>query len=151
MSISRTFVWAAQPGDDLFAIPVPFSPKPVFGRINAPVIVVIGGHSYRSTITNMGGSPWVPFRKSNREAAGIGSDARNIEVTLTLDEAERMVEMPADLTAALAAVPGARTAWDKLSFTRRREHVEGMENAKRAETRESRIGKAVDAVKPPIK
>jgi uncharacterized protein YdeI (YjbR/CyaY-like superfamily) len=83
----------------------------------------------------MGGSPWVPFRKSNRAAAAIGDDARDIEVTLTLDEAERMVVVPDDLAAALAAIPGARETWDKLSFTQRREHVEGIEGARRAETR----------------
>lgn len=147
MSISRHFVWTPNPGDDLFAIPLPFDPRPVFGRLNAPVIVDIGRHSYRSTVTNMGGAPWVPFRKSNRAAAGIGDETHAIEVTLTLDEAERTVAVPADLAEALAAIPGARDVWDKLSFTRRREHVEAIENAKRAETRESRISKAVDAVK----
>ena len=147
MSVSRTFVWAPKPGDDLFAIPVPFDPKPVFGRTNAPVIVAIAQYSYRSTITNMGGSPWVPFRKSNRDAAAIGEIATDIDVTLTLDEAERIIDVPDDLAVALGAVAGAREVWDKLSFTQRREHVEGIMGAKRMETRESRIVKAVDAVK----
>ena len=147
MSISRTFIWAAKAGDDLFAIPVPFNPRPVFGRINAPVVVTIGRYNYRSTITNMGGSPWVPFRKSHRAAAGIGDDARPIEVTLTLDEAERTVDLPEDLATALAAIPGARAQWDRLSFTQRREHVEGIESAKRLETRQSRVAKAVAAAK----
>ena len=147
MSISRTYLWEPKPGDDLFDIPVPFDPKPVFGRTNAPVIVAIGQHSYRSTITNMGGSPWVLFRKSNRAAAGIADDAADIEVTLTLDEAERTVAVPDDLAAALDAISGAGAAWDKLSFTQRREHVEGIEGAKRAETRASRVAKAIEAVK----
>jgi hypothetical protein len=147
MAVSKSYIWEPRPGDDLFAIPVPFDPKALFGRINAPVVVTIGKHSYRSTITNMGGSPWVPFRKSNREAAAIGDDLRSIEVTLTLDEEERTVEVPDDLAAALAAIPGARDVWDKLSVTARREHAEGIEGAKRAETRASRVAKAIEAVK----
>jgi hypothetical protein len=147
MAVSRTYLWQPKPGDDLFAIPVPFDPKALFGRTNAPVVVAIGKHSYRSTITNMGGSPWVPFRKSNREAAAIGDDLASIEVTLTLDEAERIVAVPEDLAAALAGITGAREAWDKLSFTARREHADGIEGAKRPETRASRVAKAVEAVR----
>jgi uncharacterized protein YdeI (YjbR/CyaY-like superfamily) len=92
----------------------------------------------------------VPFRKSHREAAALDDDARSIEVTLTLDEAERIVAVPDDLAAALAAIPGAREAWDKFSFTQRREHVEGIDGAKRAETRASRLAKAIEAVKARI-
>ncbi len=149
MGISRSFVWEPKPGDDLFAIPVPFDPKPLFGRTNAPVLVVIGGHSYRSTITNMGGSPWIPFRKSNRAAAAIPEHG-GVEVTLTLDEAERTVELPDDLAVALDAIVGGRAAWDAMSFTARREHVEGIADAKRPETRDKRLGKAIEAVKARI-
>lgn len=146
MAISRSFVWSPAPGDDPFAIPVPFDPKPVFGRVNAPVLVAIGGHSYRSTITNMGGSPWIPFRKSHRAAAAM-PESGGIAVTLTLDEAERTVELPDDLATALAAIEGARTVWDKMSFTSRREHVEGITQAKRPETRAKRLDKAIESVK----
>lgn len=147
MSISRTFLWEPKPDDDLFAIPLPFDPKAVFGRMNAPVVVAIGKHSYRSTITNMGGSPWLPFRKSNRAAAGISDDLRSIDVMVTLDDAERTVELPDDLAHALAAIPGARAAWDALSFTHRREHVEAITEAKRPETRTKRLHKAIEATR----
>lgn len=146
MRIARTFLWEPAPGADLFAIPVPFDPRAVFGKLRAPVVVTISGHSYRSTITNMGGSPWVPFRKSHRAAASLPQSG-GIEVTLTLDEAERTVAVPDDLAAALAALPDGQAAWDALSFTQRREHVEGIIDAKRAETRAKRIGKALDAVR----
>lgn len=150
MGISKRFVWKPKPGDDLFAIPVPFDPKPAFGRTNAPVIVAIGGHSYRSTITNMGGSPWIPFRKSNRTAATF-PDSGGVEVVVTLDEAERTVDLPDDLAVALDAIGGGRAAWDAMSFTTRREHVEAIIDAKRPETRAKRLDKAIEAVKVRIK
>lgn len=145
MGLSRSFIWETAPGDDLFAIPVPFDPQPVFGRTRVPVIVTIGGHSYRSTITTMGGSLWVPFRKSNRAAAGI-PDHGAIEVTLTLDEEERTVEVPGDLAIALTEAD-VMAHWDKLSFTARREHVEGIEGAAKPETRARRLARAVEAAR----
>ncbi|MBT2189371.1 YdeI/OmpD-associated family protein [Sphingobium nicotianae] len=150
MSITRRFVWQLKPGDDLFAIPVPFDPKPVFGRTNAPVVVTIGAQTYRSTITNMGGSPWIPFRKSNRAAAAI-PESGPVEVTLTLDEAKRVVELPDDLAAALGAIDGAQAAWDAMSFTAQREHVEGLIEARRPETRAKRLDKAIEAVTARLK
>ncbi|WP_337824363.1 YdeI/OmpD-associated family protein [Amycolatopsis sp. A1MSW2902] len=47
------------------------------------------------------------------------------------------------MASALAARPGARAAFDKLSFTAQRERTEAVTSAKRAETRERRIAKIV--------
>jgi uncharacterized protein YdeI (YjbR/CyaY-like superfamily) len=69
-----------------------------------------------------------------------------VEVGLELDTAPRDVEVPPDLAVALAAVPGARQAFDALAFTHRKEWVRSVEDAKKAETRERRIAKAVEAV-----
>ena len=51
-----------------------------------------------------------------------------------------MVE-PADFARALDADPIARTAYDRLSYSRRREHVLAIESAKKAETRTRLIEK----------
>ncbi len=130
--------------DDEFQIALPFDPKAVFGSARAPVVVAINSHSFRSTVTMMGGSPWVPFRRSNRKAAGVAVGVP-FEVTLTLDTAPRTVDAPADLRAALEAA-GAWARWEKLSFTHQREHVEAIEGAKKPETRERRIVKCVEMV-----
>jgi len=146
MAISRRFTCTIPADDDGFgAITMPFDPREVFGKARAPVVVTIGAHSYRSTIANMGGPPFVPLRKSNREAAGLGPGMR-FEVELTLDEAERTVDVPDDLAAALDAIPGARTVWDKMSVSHRREFAEAIEQAKKPETRTKRVEKAVEAV-----
>jgi hypothetical protein len=123
------------------AIPVPFDPKEAFGKVRAPVVVTLNGYVYRSTIAAMGGPYFVPLRQSHREAAGIAAgDA--VEVTLALDTAPRTVDAPADLRAALEAA-GAWDAWCRLSYTHQREHGEAIAEAKRPETRERRIAKAV--------
>ena len=51
-------------------VPVPFDPKPLFGKVRAPVRVTLNGYTYRSTIAAMGETVCIPLRRSNREAAG---------------------------------------------------------------------------------
>jgi uncharacterized protein YdeI (YjbR/CyaY-like superfamily) len=50
---------------------------------------------------------------------------------------------PADFARALDADPVARTAYDRLSYSHRREHVLAIESAKKAETRARLIEKAL--------
>jgi uncharacterized protein YdeI (YjbR/CyaY-like superfamily) len=50
---------------------------------------------------------------------------------------------PADFARALDADPVARTAYHRLSYSRRREHVLAIESAKKAETRIRLIEKAL--------
>ena len=151
MADRQRFTWT--PGDTpetLFAVPLPFDPKAVFGKNRVPVVVNINGHSYRTTVTHMGGPPWLPLRESNREAAGVTSGVP-VEVVVALDEEVRTVAVPDDLAAALAALPGGQETWDKASFTHRREYVEAIEDAKKPETRQRRLEKAVEFVMGRIK
>jgi hypothetical protein len=125
-------------------IRLPFAPRDVFGKARPPVRVTLNGYTYRSTVFDMGDGPFVPLRMSNREAAGV-SPGQTLDVTLELDADKREVAPPDDLLAALQAAPGAMDGWALLSFTFQREHVEGVQGAKRPETRTKRIGLAVDA------
>ena len=126
-------------------IPVPFDPRPVFGKIRAPVNVTLNGYTYRSTIASMGNGPCIPLRRSHREAAGL--DGREtLKVTLALDVEKREIKPPPDLAKALRAVPRAWDRWHALSYTRQREHVEAIEGAKQAATRARRIKAAVARV-----
>ena len=127
-------------------IPVPFDPKPVFGKVRAPVTVTVNGYTYRSTIAPMGeGFNCIPLRKSNREAAGL-EGGETVSVTLALDEEKREIDPPADLKKALKAVPPAWDRWQELSFTHQREWADAIEEAKKPETRAKRIADAVREV-----
>lgn len=53
------------------------------------------------------------------------------------------IALPADALAALEATPGARAAFERLSYTHQREHVEAILEAKKPETRARRIAKMV--------
>ena len=126
-------------------IPVPFDPKPLFGKVRAPVTVTVNGYTFRSTIAPMGGVTCIPLRKSNREAAGL-EGGETVSVTLALDTTPREVEPPADLARALKAAPPAWDRWQELSFTHQREYAEAVEDAKKPETRAKRIADAVRAI-----
>jgi hypothetical protein len=145
VSKSYTTVILSDPdGSSMTAIDVPFDPKPVFGKVRAPVIVKVGKYAYRSTICIMAGKWWVPLRKSNREAAGVEA-GQQVRVTLTLDEALRTVAPPADLRRALKAA-GMLKVWQAMSFTHQREYAESVAEAKKPETRRRRIEGCVAAL-----
>jgi hypothetical protein len=144
--ISKTFETTIIREGSMCFVPVPFDPKPIFGRIRAPVKVTLNGHTFRSTIAAMGGVVCVPLRKSNREAAGL-EGGETIEVTLELDTGTRSVELPADLKDALRAAPPALERWNDLSYTHQREYAEAIEAAKRPDTRRRRIDAAVSAIR----
>lgn len=127
------------------AIPVPFDPRTVFGKVRAPVVVTLDGYSFRSTIAAMGGECFIPLRKSHREAAGLEGD-ETLSVTLALDEGPRTVQPPADLARALKAIPLAWERWRELSYTHQREYAEAVQEAKKDETRLRRIESAVRAI-----
>jgi hypothetical protein len=107
-----------------------------------PVVVNVNGFEYRSTIASIGGKFLIPFSAARREETGIiGGDA--IDVELTLDTAPRVVEVPDDLQKALNASPAAAAAWQKLSYSNRKGHVDGVLSARAAETRARRIAAIV--------
>ena len=106
------------------------------------VVVNVNGYEYRSTVAPMGGKYLLPFSAERRKESGIqGGDP--IDVELTLDTAPRTVEVPEDLQTAINSSATAAAAWDKLSYTHRKEHVRSVIDAKKAETRTRRIAAVV--------
>ena len=73
------------------------------------VQVTVNGHRYRSTVAVMGGRFLLPLSAQNRAAAGVAA-GDEVTVDIELDTAPRVVEVPADLAAALDAEPAARAA-----------------------------------------
>jgi hypothetical protein len=140
--IAKTFrATVVQKGSMCF-IPLTFDPKAVFGRVRTPVSVTLNGFVYRSTIAAMGGPPFIPLRRSNREAAGV-EGGQSVRVTLALDTEKREVKPPADFARALKAAPPAWDRWQAFSYSHQREHVEAIGQAKKPETRSRRIERAV--------
>ena len=104
------------------AIEIPFDVREVSGKARPAVQARVNGHEFRSTVAVYGGRYWLGLNKQVREAAGVAPGDR-VTVELELDTGERTVDLPDDLAQAIEEV-GVRGAFDSLSFTHRREHVE---------------------------
>jgi hypothetical protein len=109
-----------------------------------PVSVTVGGHTYRTTVAPMGGAFWIPLAAGHREAAGVAA-GDEVDVVVELDSAPREVALPEDLSAAMD--DAARTAFEGLAPSHRKEWVRWVEEAKKSETRAARIEKTVEGLK----
>ncbi len=107
------------------------------------VRAVIAGQPYRGSLMPMGdGTYCLGVLKSIQEAAGV-KQGDTVTVELELDKAPRVVDLPADLAKAIARDKKASAAWEKLSFTNKKEMARGLEEAKKPETRERRLAAAI--------
>jgi hypothetical protein len=132
-------------GKTATGIEVPDDVIAAFGTSKRPAVTVtINDHSYRTTAVRMGGRFLVPLSAENRTGAGV-SAGDEIDVDITLDDAPREVSLPDDLAAALDAE--ARANYDALPYTHRKEWVRWVEEAKKPETRATRVAKAVEGLR----
>jgi hypothetical protein len=107
------------------------------------VLVDVNGYQYPNTVGVMGGKFMVSVSAAVRKATGLkGGDA--IRVTLTVADTLRYVSIPPDLEAAFKSNRPARAFFDTLSNSLQRYHVDNINAAKTDDTRQRRIGKAVD-------
>lgn len=103
-------------------------------------VTIDGSYSFVYTIGVMGGRSMIGFSAAHRAASGFGG-GDEVEVSLELETAPREVVLPPELAEALAADPDAAAAFDKLSYTFRKEHARAITEAKSDETKQRRLQK----------
>ena len=132
-------------GGDVCAIDIPFDVEKTFGaRGRVPVRGTLNGAPFRSSVFRMGGDcHFMVVNREMREAAGVRG-GETVPVTMERDTEARTVTPPTDFARALKTNEKARSLWEKLSYTHKREHVEHIEDAKKPETRQRRIERAVE-------
>jgi Domain of unknown function (DUF1905)/Bacteriocin-protection, YdeI or OmpD-Associated len=124
-------------------VAMPLDVEKEFGtRGRVPVKVTFDSEPYRGSIVPMGGRHLLGVRKDIREAIGKSVGDR-VAVSLERDTAERVVEIPPELAAALRRNAAARKRFDALSYTHRREYVEWIAGAKKEETRTRRVERTI--------
>lgn len=108
---------------------------------------VIAGHPYRGSLMPIGdGSYALGVLKAIQQAEGLKhGDA--ITVELEVDMAPRTVEPPADLQKLLTRDKRAAAAWERLSFTDKKEIARSLEDAKKPETRQRRLASALSKLR----
>jgi hypothetical protein len=110
------------------------------------VVVTVNGYSYRTTVASMGGRFLVPLSAENRSVAGVAA-GDEVEVGIVVDDAPRETPLPPDLAAAFAIEPEVSSFFEGLAASHRKEWVRWIEDAKKPETRQTRLEKTVSALR----
>lgn len=129
---------------------VPIDARVVWGEARPPVAGTVNGVAFRSRLSVYGGRTLLGLNKEIRTAAGIAA-GDTVDVVLDRDDAPREVEVPDALQAALDDDATARSAFDALSFTHRREYARWIAEAKREETRARRSARAIEMLRAGVR
>ena len=116
------------------------------GAKRFPVLATVNGYPWRTSVTRMRGEFLLGLNRAVREEAGVQA-GDTVEVSVELDEAPREVVIPEALERALAGDAAARAAFDALAYTHRKEYARWVETAKREETRDRRVGQALEMLR----
>ena len=134
-------------GSEVAALRPPFDVPTVFGtKAQVPVRGTINGYPFRSSLCNMGEGHMMVVNATMR-AGGKCKGGDTVDVEMQRDREERVVEVPADIKKVIASNKTAQATWESLSFTHKKEWVRAIVEAKREETRQSRMQKMMDALK----
>lgn len=126
-------------------IEFPFDTQELYGTTGRiPVKAMFDGVEYRGTMVKYGTPKHIlVIVKDIREKLGKAYGDL-IDVTLELEEGERVVEIPKDLGDELIKDPKIKETFDKLAYSDRKEYVRWIEDAKKPETR---IEKTIEKLK----
>ncbi|HZL55387.1 MAG TPA: YdeI/OmpD-associated family protein [Solirubrobacteraceae bacterium] len=116
------------------------------GAKRFPVQATINGYSWRTSVTRMRGEFLLGLRRLVRDGAGVAA-GDTVDVLLELDTPPREVEVPAALVAALAGDAQARVAFEGLAYTHHKEYARWIAEAKREETAQRRLSKAIEMLR----
>jgi hypothetical protein len=119
----------------------------MFGRkARTPVRGTVNGEPFRSSIFPRGdGSFYMVLNQEVRDAARIRG-GETVTVAMEVDREPRSIKPPDDLARALARNPLANEAWERFPYSHRKEYVEWIAEAKKPETRERRLKKAIEMI-----
>lgn len=128
-------------------VEVPFDVKKAFGSRRPKVKAMIEGVPYRGTLVRMGSeSHMLIILKGIREQ--IGKDCGDkVKVTVEPDAEPRLVEVPQELAKALKKEKAAQAFFHSLAYSHKRAYVAYIMEAKKEETRQSRIVKTIELLR----
>ena len=128
-------------------VEIPFNVEKAFGSKRPKVKALIEGVPYRGILTRMGGEQHILIILKNiREQIGktFGDE---IKIIVEEDTEPRVIEVPAELKKAFKTEKEAKAFFEKLAYTHQREYVMWINEAKREETRQTRVAKTIEMLK----
>jgi hypothetical protein len=133
----------AGPGGAWCYLEVPFDVSEIWGtRGRVRVKGTINGFPFRTNIQPMDGRHLLTFNRQ-LQAGAKAKPGDTVAVVMERDTEEWTIDPPAELARAFRRSKGAKSLWDKLAYTHRKEFAQWISDAKQEETRERRARKAV--------
>lgn len=125
----------------------PFDVKEYFGKTGRiQVKATFNGEPYKGSMVKYGmPQHMLVVLKETREKINK-QPGDEIEVIVSEDNTERVLEVPEDLQKVLEKHK-LQQAFDKFSYTHKKEWVKSVTDAKRPETREKRLNALIEALK----
>jgi hypothetical protein len=133
------------------AVIFPYDVEQEFGtKARIPVKSTLDGVPYSGSLCKCGPEGhMLGVLKAIRQQIGKGP-GDTIDVVLWKDEDARTVEIPPDLRALLKK-EGLLGSFEKLSYTHRKEYCRWTTEAKKEETRQNRLRKAIEMLRTGVK
>lgn len=128
---------------------IPFDVYETFGKKRLKIKAMIDDVEYRGLLTPMGGKYGVFMNKTIREKVGK-TYGEFVHISIEEDTEPRVVEIPEDLLEAMLAAD-VKPFFDSLSFTHQKEYAQWILDAKKEETRQNRLNKAIEMMQKKIK
>jgi hypothetical protein len=134
-------------GKTATGVEVPARVVESLGSTRRPLVrVTINGYTYRNAVASMGGKYMLGISAENREGARVTA-GDTIDVEVELDTEKREVEVPPELTRALARDSAAKKYFGSLSYSKKIALTSPIANGKTPETRDRNLAKAMQALK----
>jgi len=132
-------------------IDFPYNVKKEFNKNRVKVKAIIDGCIYRGSLVKMGGDcHWLGITREVRKAIGKNPGDK-VHVIIEEDTEERIVDVPVDFEKLMKKEPSVFEYFNSLAFTHKKEYVRWIVEAKREETRNKRLSKAIEMLKARIK
>jgi hypothetical protein len=133
---------------DAHYICFPHDVKEVFGTGGrVPVNAKFDGEPYTGSLAPMGkelGHILILVKAIRNKIGKKEGDTVNVEITE--DKSERTVDIPPDFKTALSKNKSVKDTFDKMPYSHKKEYVVSILEAKKPETRERRIKKAIEMI-----
>lgn len=128
-------------------ITIPFAPQDKWGKKSRHFVKgTVNATAFSGSLGTRGGIHFFPINKELQETAAIGP-GDTVTVVIEPQEAASSSELPEDLDKALAKEPAARKFLDGLSAFYRNTYLKWITEAKKAETRATRVQQTVALLK----
>ncbi|HEX9805225.1 MAG TPA: YdeI/OmpD-associated family protein [Candidatus Dojkabacteria bacterium] len=105
-----------------------------------PVVVKINNYSYRTMVTTYEGKHAIGVSIEVRKNANV-KVGDEVEIILEYDDKPREVEVPDDMQSQLNKDPKIKELFENLAYSHKKEYVMWINEAKKTETRASRLQK----------